>query len=325
MRFRVLFIIWSCFFCLVANNCCVSSDNNNLANELKKWEKSIPLPYHESLDKTVDLNASKSFSNKFITYSPMIDSALMQRGMPLELKYLPLALSGMRSNYCQGDRCGAWQLPTLTAIRYGLIIDETQDERFDVRASTNAALDCLNDLYHHYHNWWYCILAYSNSPIELHHALIHHGETPQLWDFKEQNLLSNTDVIGNFMACVYLGGEGRLKFAEIAEPAIKKVASPTPKAKDTAKVNESTKVTDSVEGSSKNIAKNNNKKTSPSTGSGTSTGTNSGIQKYKIKKGDNLSKIAAKYHVKVSDLMKWNHLKNDRIREGDTLIIKTKK
>lgn len=321
MRFRMLFIIWSCFFCLVANNCCVSSDNNNLANGLKKWEKSIPLPYHESLDKTVDLYASKSLSDKFLTYSPMIDSALMQRGMPLELKYLPLALSGMRSNYCQGDRYGAWQLPTLTAIRYGLTIDETQDERFDVRASTNAALDCLNDLYHHYHNWWYSILAYSNSPIELHHALILHGESLQPWDFKEQNLLSNTQVIGDFMACIYLGSEGRLKFAQIAEPAIKKVVPPTPKAKDTASASDSSK----VEPSKNNIASNNNKKTNSSKDSGSSTGTNSGIQKYKIKKGDNLSKIAAKYHVKVSDLMKWNHLKNDRIREGDTLIIKTKK
>lgn len=315
MRFRVLFIIWSCFFCLVANNCCVSSDNNELANGLKKWEKSIPLPYHESLDKTVDLYASKSLSDNFLTYSPMMDSALTQRGMPLELKYLPLALSGMRNNLCQGDRCGVWQLPTLTALRYGLAIDETRDERFDVKASTNAALDCLNDLYHHYHDWWYSILAFSNSPIELHHALILHGENPQLWDFHEQSLLSNTQVIGNFMACIYLGSEGRLRFVEIAEPAIIKTPKKTLEehsVKDTAKVTDYGKKTETS-----SDKKDNNKKTKPSS--------NSGIQKYKIKKGDNLSKIAAKYHVKVSDLMKWNHLKNDRIREGDTLIIKTKK
>ena len=85
-----------------------------------------------------------------MAYFPMIDSALMQRNLPWELKYLPLALSRMQPNCTQGDRSGIWQLPTLTAMHYGLIIDETRDERLDVEASTRAALDYLSELYQQY-------------------------------------------------------------------------------------------------------------------------------------------------------------------------------
>ena len=42
---------------------------------------------------------------------------------------------------------------------------------------------------------------------------------------------------------------------------------------------------------------------------------------YVVKSGDTLGKIAKAYHVKVSDLKKWNHLKSDFIREKQKLII----
>ena len=316
MRFRMLFIIWTCLFCLAAHNCCVSSDSDKLTQGLKKTEKSIPLPYHEGLEKTVLNYTSTPFSNQFLTYSAFIDTALSQRNMPSELRYLPLALSGMRRNYCQGDRCGVWQLPTLTALHYGLIIDGTRDERTDVEASTNAALDCLNELYQKYGDWWHSILAYTNSPVALQHALIRHGETPELWDFKEQNLLPNTDVIPNFIACVYLGDEGQLKFGEIPNPIIAKVPD-TIGGPDT-KTNDTAKVLEPVERPTKIVKDTtNNKKTGPSTSSGIAK-----TKKYTVKKGDNLTRIAAKHHVTISDLMKWNNLKNDKIFEGQTLIIK---
>ena len=322
----MLFIIWTCLFCLAAHNCCVSSDSDKLTQGLKKTEKSIPLPYHEGLEKTILDFSSKPFSNQFLTYSALIDTALSQRDMPAELRYLPLALSGMRRNYRQGDRCGVWQLPTLTALHYGLTIDETRDERTDVVASTYAALDYLNELYQKYGDWWYSILAYANSPVALQHALIRHGETPELWDFNEQSLLPNVEVIPNFIACVYLGDEGQLKFGEVPDPIMAKVLEPVER--PTLPVKDST-----VKDTTKTKDTTNNKQTKkvgPSTlrqaqGSGTSTGASSGTsksKKYTVKKGDNLTRIAAKHHVTISDLMTWNNLKSDKILEGQTLIIK---
>lgn len=42
---------------------------------------------------------------------------------------------------------------------------------------------------------------------------------------------------------------------------------------------------------------------------------------YRIKRGDTLGGIAARYNVKVSDIRKWNNLRSEMIREGKTLII----
>ena len=146
------------------------------------------------------------------------------------------------------------------------------------------------------------------------------SSAPQLWDFRDCNLLPNTQVIGDFIACVYLGHEGQLKFVAMPEPEVKKL--PTTPTQKPAKVDESVQkqAPTLVEGQNKTTVSNNNKKTGPSTGSGTSNAQKT--QKYKIKKGDTLTKIASKYHVTVSDLKKWNKLKSDKIREGQTLIIK---
>ena len=59
------------------------------------------------------------------------------------------------------------------------------------------------------------------------------------------------------------------------------------------------------------------------------TGTNNGSAsasstvKYKVKKGDTLSKIAKKYGTTVEKIKKLNHLKSDMIHEGQVLIVKS--
>ena len=305
MKFKALFILWSCIFCLAANNRCVSSDNNGIAKELKSMEKDIPLPYHDALDKTVKQLSGKSLPMTFTKYDAFIDTALVQRGMPLELRYLPYALSGMKANYSHGDRCGYWALPSLVGLRYGLGIDESRDERWSVEMSTIAALDYLNDLHAKYNDWWQSILAYATSPTSLSHALIQHGSQPELWDFYEQDMMPDTQVIADFIACVYLGNQDKLNFtADNVEPSVVKPVKSKPEKEPVLVEQPTTKATDSEP---KQVSP-----TSPKT------------IKYKIKKGDTLTKIATRHHVSVADLKKWNNLKNDNIREGKTLTIKKK-
>ncbi|WP_146552462.1 LysM peptidoglycan-binding domain-containing protein [Rummeliibacillus sp. SL167] len=43
---------------------------------------------------------------------------------------------------------------------------------------------------------------------------------------------------------------------------------------------------------------------------------------YKVKKGDTLSGIGAKYHISYKTLMSWNHLKSTKIRVGQKLKVK---
>jgi lysophospholipase L1-like esterase len=44
--------------------------------------------------------------------------------------------------------------------------------------------------------------------------------------------------------------------------------------------------------------------------------------KHKVKKGESLSIIARKYHVSISQLMKWNQLKKEKITIGQVLVVK---
>ena len=48
-----------------------------------------------------------------------------------------------------------------------------------------------------------------------------------------------------------------------------------------------------------------------------------GVTYYKIKEGDTLGGIAAKFRVSVKQLKAWNDLKSDMIRAGKTLKILT--
>lgn len=312
MKVKLLKLLWLFVFCLAVNNCCVSSDNDKIANRLKKLENSIPLPYHEQLAKTVQTYSSKPLPDAFVLSESFLDSALVQRGMPQEIKYLPLALSGMRTDYANGDRCGVWALPSLVAMHYNLTVDDRRDERFAIRASTNAALDYLDDLHKQYNDWWYAILAYTNSPNALHHALDRNGKDIQLWDFDERRLMPNTRIIGDFIACIY-AYEGierpTVKNTHIVEP-VERPKSSTTQTAASAKT-PSNKTIEPVETPTQ-------KPSTPKKDSSKS----SGNQKYKVKKGDTLSRIASKYHVSVKDLKRWNNLKNDKIREGQTLIIK---
>jgi membrane-bound lytic murein transglycosylase D len=305
MKFRILSILTLFVFCFAACNCCVSSDALTVAKRLKILEKEIPLPYNDALLTVVDRYASKPLPAWFEGYETFVEAELLKRSMPLELKCLPIAMSQLNPGFCSGDRCGIWAMPTLVGMRYGLTIDELHDERFDMKASTCATLDYLSDLHGQYCDWWRCILAYTNSPNSLQRALVYSGDSLAVWDFYEQELMTNVVVIRDFIACVYAYNEENRAMekpsVDFDEINLKQPITVTRKAVEPAKTQKndtSTKTT-----------------TQPTT-------SKLGPQKYTVKKGDTLSQIAAKHHVTVAKLKKWNNLKSDRIREGQKLIVK---
>lgn len=316
MKYRRLSIAFIGLFCLLASHCCVSSDVQGLAKKLKAMEKNLPLPYHEALQASVRRCSSAAVPCHFDQYSAFIDTELAQRNMPEELKYLPFALSKMNPNFNDGDRRGYWSLPTVVGLRYGLNIDAEHDERLDLEASTSAALDYLAELNARYHNWWLSILAFANSANALHHAMMLSDEIPELWDFYEKNLLPNTQIISDFISYIYLGNEGELRFTTPIQPVL-----PEPRTETAAPLVAEQRPSESTTPQQQTTQQTTQQQT-PRTQPAPKTKPKQKVTYYTVKKGDNLTKIANKFHVTVSDLMKWNHLKNDRIREGQKLTIK---
>jgi len=95
-------------------------------------------------------------------YLPYIEKMLKENRMPNDLKYLAIAESALRPH--AGSRKGAigfWQFIADTGRKYGLIIDESIDERRNLFASTRAAINYFKVLYQSMGSWTLAAAAYN--------------------------------------------------------------------------------------------------------------------------------------------------------------------
>jgi membrane-bound lytic murein transglycosylase D len=107
-------------------------------------------------------------------YIPMISSKLAARGMPQELKYLPLIESDYKPTArSRVSAVGLWQFMAGTARALGLSIGSHGDQRKDPAKETDAALTYLSDLYHQFGSWYLAAAAYNAGPGTVKNAMQH--------------------------------------------------------------------------------------------------------------------------------------------------------
>jgi membrane-bound lytic murein transglycosylase D len=113
--------------------------------------------YTELSDAQIILDLKRS-----TMYFPFIEQKLRDSNMPLDLKYLPVAESALRRNIVSSrNAAGIWQFTNETARRYGLIVNQYIDERFNFRKATEAALKFLGDLHLRFGSWTLAVAAYN--------------------------------------------------------------------------------------------------------------------------------------------------------------------
>ncbi|MCB1960772.1 MAG: transglycosylase SLT domain-containing protein [Rhodocyclaceae bacterium] len=95
-------------------------------------------------------------------YMYHIVDALEQRGLPTEIALLPMVESGFNPMaYSRSKAAGLWQFVPSTGRYFNLQQNEWVDERRDVIASTEAALDYLERIYDMHGDWHLALASYN--------------------------------------------------------------------------------------------------------------------------------------------------------------------
>jgi len=95
-------------------------------------------------------------------YFPVIEQYLEFYGLPDDLKYMVIVESQANPHAKSGvGAVGLWQLMEVTATRYGLTVNDVQDDRKDPRKATEAALKYLSYLHGLFGDWAMAIAAYN--------------------------------------------------------------------------------------------------------------------------------------------------------------------
>lgn len=95
-------------------------------------------------------------------YLPLIENALMKKGLPQDLKYVALAESALRPHVSSTKGAiGFWQFLAPTGRTNGLVINRYRDERRNIKTSTKAAIRYFDALYKRFGSWTMAAAAFN--------------------------------------------------------------------------------------------------------------------------------------------------------------------
>ena len=93
---------------------------------------------------------------------PQVAAILRSYGIPEDFKYIPLVESGFTSGTTSHrGASGYWQFMPATARSFGLRVDDTIDERQDIRKSTVAAAKYIKALHREFNSWTLVAAAFN--------------------------------------------------------------------------------------------------------------------------------------------------------------------
>ena len=293
-------------------------------------------------------------------YMPIIEEALDLYNLPLELKYLPIiesALNPMATS--RQGAVGLWQFMLPTAKIYGLKQTSWIDERRDPLKSTRAAARYLKDLYDIYHDWNLVLAAYNCGPGTINKAIHRAGGEKDFWKLynflpKETRGYVPAFVAANYIMTYYC--EHNIKPMEMRMPEstdtihvnrplhLQQVSAVCNISMDQLRALNPEYKKDLIPGNEEPYAlrlptnmvstfidkedsifnyKSDvylNRRTFVSVSGAPKSSAQA--KYYKVRNGDTLGGIAAKYHTSVSKIRQLNGIKGNNIRVGRSIRVK---
>lgn len=302
------------------------------------------------------VNFYKKNIEKINFYLPLFEEQLQNRKIPLEIKYLPIIESRLDpSAVSKVGATGLWQFMFYTALENGLTMNSYVDERMDPLKSTIAATLYLEKLYNIHNDWNLVLASYNAGPRTISRAKRKSGGYANYWNMRPFLPAETANYIPSFIATMYILEyaeehgitlyKSKIPFLETEKIIVKEkiafehISSFFDYSTDSIiKLNPSY-IHNIIPGTSANelrlpsnlvdrfiqqekefyaFAKtefDKMEKPLPDLYSIDSK------LVYKVKYGEFLGKIARNFGVKVSDIKRWNNLKNDNIKENQKLII----
>jgi membrane-bound lytic murein transglycosylase D len=117
-------------------------------------------------------------------YRPMMLAKLEEAGLPSQLSWLPLVESHFKIRaLSRASALGLWQFIASTGQRYGLSRDGWVDERMDPEKSTDAAIAYLTDLHDLFGDWPKALAGYNCGEARVQRLQRNaSGEYLDFWD-----------------------------------------------------------------------------------------------------------------------------------------------
>jgi membrane-bound lytic murein transglycosylase D len=159
-----------------------------------------------------------------VTGKPHLDlyeDILSQYGLPIELKYLSVIESNLKSNALSiAGAVGPWQIMDFEARRVGLIVNSRNDERKSYQKSTHAAAKILKGLYSQFNDWLLVIAAYNAGAGRVRQAIRKSG-SKDFWTLQNFLPLETRNHVKKFIGTHYIfegnGGLTTMTAAELEE------------------------------------------------------------------------------------------------------------
>ena len=178
----------------------ISSSKTSLAPEV---------PLHPSMENFVDDYAEindelfeKLKLNKS-NYFKTIDKIFLQYNIPVELKYLAVIESHLKTNaISRVGAVGVWQFMPATAKTLGLRITSRYDERQHLWKSSVAAAKYLRDLHAYFGDWLLVIAAYNSGPLHVINAIKKSGSR-SFWKIQYRLPKETRNHVKRFIATHY--------------------------------------------------------------------------------------------------------------------------
>ena len=138
-------------------------------------------------------------------YMPMFEEALEAYDLPMELKYLPIIESALNPKAISRQRAtGLWQFMLVTGKSYGLETNSLVEERFDPQKSTWAAVRYLKDLFEIYKDWNLVLAAYNCGPGNVNKAIRRAGGSTDYWELYPYLPKETRGYVPGFIAVNYV-------------------------------------------------------------------------------------------------------------------------